>query len=364
MTTPAGELVLEDVVKEFPGGRGGPVRAVDGVSFRLEPGALVTLLGPSGCGKTTTLRLIAGFEQPTAGRLLLDGRLLNDVPPNRRDMAMVFQSYAIFPHLNVWENVTYGLRVKRLSEAEIRNKAGEVVALTGLGGLENRQPNQLSGGQQQRVALARALVMEPIVLLFYAPLSTVDARLRVQMREQIRSLQQQFGITAVYVTHDQAEAMVLSDLVVVMDRGRVEQAGTPFEVYRRPATRFVADFIGRANFVPARVEAITPQGARLSALGGTFTVPADGHDLSAGREVTLVVRPDAVVLGDAAGDAAGLRGVVRRAWFVGPQHDYLVVVGGQPLAVVEHDPLGRPPRPAGSPVAVTLLADALAVLLS
>ena len=357
-----GELVLEDVAKEFPGGRGGPVRAVDGVSFRLEPGHLVTLLGPSGCGKTTTLRLIAGFEQPTAGRLLLDGRLLNDVPPNRRDMAMVFQSYAIFPHLNVFENVTYGLRVKGLSEAEIRRKSGAIVELTGLGGLENRQPNQLSGGQQQRVALARALVMEPKVLLFDEPLSNLDAKLRVQMREQIRGLQQQFAITAVYVTHDQAEAMVLSDLVVVMNRGRVEQAGTPFEVYRRPTTRFVADFIGRANFVPARVASLTPGGVSLSALGATLTIPADGNDLAAGREVTLVVRPDAVVLGDTARAPNDLRGVVRRAWFVGPQHDYLVEIGGYPLAVVEHDPLGRPPRAPGTEVAVTLLTEALAVL--
>ncbi len=364
MTGWAGELVLEDVFKAFPGGRGGPVRAVDGVSFRLEPGALVTLLGPSGCGKTTTLRLIAGFERPSAGRILLDGRVINDVPANRRDMAMVFQSYAIFPHLNVFENVTYGLRVKGLKEDEVRRKAGEVTEVTGLTGLENRQPNQLSGGQQQRVALARALVLEPKVLLFDEPLSNLDAKLRVQMREQIRSLQQQFGITAVYVTHDQAEAMVLSDLVVVMNLGRVEQVGTPYEVYRRPATAFVADFIGRANFVTARVLDVHAAVARLSALGGAFSVPADGLGLTRDQDVTLVIRPDAVLLNDPDDGADALRGLVRRAWFVGPQHDYEVEVGGQQLSVVEHDPRGRPPRPRGSEVAVTFLGEALSVLPS
>ena len=358
----SGELVLEAVVKEFVG-RGAPVRAVDGVSISVAPGTLVTLLGPSGCGKTTTLRLIAGFERPDAGRILLDGRAIDDVPPNRRDMAMVFQSYAIFPHLNVFENIAYGLQVRGLESDVVRRKVGELAELVGLSGLENRQPNQLSGGQQQRVALARALVLEPKVLLFDEPLSNLDAKLRVQMREQIRALQQRFGITSVYVTHDQAEAMVLSDLVVVMNRGIVEQAGTPFEVYRRPATAFVADFMGRANFVRGKVLEASAAAARVAALGTTLTVPGGEPPLAAGDAVTLVIRPNAVVLTDPTADANGaLRGVVRRAWFVGPQHDYEVVVDGQPLAVVEHDPVGRLPRPVGSDVELEILADALAVV--
>jgi iron(III) transport system ATP-binding protein len=357
-----GELVLEEVVKEFVG-RGAPVRAVDGVSIGVAPGTLVTLLGPSGCGKTTTLRLIAGFERPDAGRILLDGRAIDDVPANRRDMAMVFQSYAIFPHLDVFENIAYGLRVRRLKDDALRRKVGEVAELTGLAGLEHRQPNQLSGGQQQRVALARSLVMEPKVLLFDEPLSNLDAKLRVQMREQIRALQQRFGITAVYVTHDQAEAMVLSDLVVVMNRGRVEQAGTPFEVYRRPATAFVADFMGRANFVPGTVLDASAAGARVAALGTTLTVPSGGPPLAAGDPVTLVVRPNAVLLRDATDGSNGApRGTIRRAWFVGPQHDYEVVVDGQPLAIVEPDAVGRMPRPPGSVVELEILADALAIL--
>ena len=221
MTTPAGELVLEDVVKEFPGGRGGPVRAVDGVSFRLEPGALVTLLGPSGCGKTTTLRLIAGFEQPTAGRLLLDGRLLNDVPPNRRDMAMVFQSYAIFPHLSVYENVSYGLRVKKLSEAEIRRKAGEVIDVTGLTGLENRQPNQLSGGQQQRVAIARALVNNPAIIWADEPTGNLDSDTSREVLDLMLTLNRENGQTFVIVTHDPGVG-ALADRIIYMKDGRIE----------------------------------------------------------------------------------------------------------------------------------------------
>src|SRR5439155_1680650 len=193
----------------------------------------VTLLGPSGCGKTTTLRLIAGFESPTGGYIVLDGRSLDDVSPNRRDMAMVFQSYAIFPHLNVLENIAYGLKIKKLSAAEIRRKITEVLHLTALTGLEHRAPHQLSGGQQQRVALARALVMEPKVLLFDEPLSNLDAKLREQMRAEIRRIQQALGITRGYVTHDQAEAMTLSDRIVVMNKGRIAQIGTAQQIYRR-----------------------------------------------------------------------------------------------------------------------------------
>ncbi|MEZ4673156.1 MAG: ABC transporter ATP-binding protein [Caldilineaceae bacterium] len=247
-------LDLTNVSKIFPArGGGGEVAAVDNVSIGIAEGQLVTLLGPSGCGKTTTLRMIAGFEFPTNGSIVLDGVVINDQPPNVRDMAMVFQSYAIFPHLNVYENVIYGLKIKGLSRDEIRRQAGRVMEITELNGLEQRAPNQLSGGQQQRVALARALVMEPKVLLFDEPLSNLDAKLRIQMRTEIRRIQQELGITSIYVTHDQEEAMVLSDQIVIMNKGRTEQIGSAVEIYRRPVNRFVADFIGRANFVPVRV---------------------------------------------------------------------------------------------------------------
>ncbi|MBE9473168.1 MAG: ABC transporter ATP-binding protein, partial [Chloroflexi bacterium] len=240
-------LVLDNLVKTF--GRRGQVRAVNRLSLEIHQGEFVTLLGPSGCGKTTTLRLIAGFEFPTSGRILLDGEVINDLPPNKRPMAMVFQNYALFPHMSVFDNISYGLKVKRQPPDLIRESVEIVMQLMNLVGLGDRMPHQLSGGQQQRVALARALVMQPRVLLFDEPLSNLDAKLRVQMRVEIRRLQQRLGITTVYVTHDQAEAMSLSDRVVVIRDGQIEQVGTPSEIYQQPASLFVADFIGRANFI-------------------------------------------------------------------------------------------------------------------
>src|SRR5665648_2954 len=243
-------LTLENITKVFPAhGNVGEVTAVHNVSLEINKGELVTLLGPSGCGKTTTLRMIAGFEFPNEGKIILDGKEINSLPPHNRDMSMVFQSYAIFPHLTVYENVAYGLNVQRLNKKIISERVNQVLDLVHLEGLGDRPPGQLSGGQQQRVALARALVMEPKVLLMDEPLSNLDAKLREEMRTEIRLRQQQLSITSVYVTHDQIEAMTLSDRIVVMNQGIIEQIGTPVEVYRFPISRFVADFIGRANFV-------------------------------------------------------------------------------------------------------------------
>ncbi|NCC98023.1 MAG: ABC transporter ATP-binding protein, partial [Synergistales bacterium] len=246
------------------------------------------LLGPSGCGKTTLLRMIAGFEDPSEGDLYFGDRRVNNVAPNRRNATLVFQSYAIFPHLNVFENIAFGLRLKGLREGDIRSKMEKVVHMVGLGGMETRRPSQLSGGQQQRVALARAIVMEPELLLFDEPLSNLDAKLREQMRIDIRRLQKALGITSVYVTHDQAEAMSISDRVVVMKDGRIEQSGCPVELYARPRNRFVADFIGKANFL----EGTASEGGIL--LGGK-SYPMDTA-LSEVGEVQVVARPEAVVL--------------------------------------------------------------------
>src|SRR5690606_25334858 len=221
----------------------------DDVDLEVEKGQLVTLLGPSGCGKTTLLRMIAGFEEPTHGEVWFGERRVDKLAPNARDTAMVFQSYAIFPHLNVYENVAFGLRMKRMPTKALRERVGRVLELVGLTPMAERAPSALSGGQQQRVALARCIVMEPRLLLFDETLSNLDAKLREQMRIEIRDLQQRLGITSVYVTHDQIEAMSMSDLVVVMNAGRVEQVGPPEEIYARPRSRFVADFIGKANFV-------------------------------------------------------------------------------------------------------------------
>ena len=228
-------------------------KAVDDVSINIAPGQFVALLGPSGCGKTTTLRMIAGFESPDEGEIYLGDEAINALTPNKRDTAMVFQSYALFPHMNIFDNVAYGLKLRGVSKEEIRRRVFEMLDLVGLEGMENRYTNQLSGGQQQRVALARALVVEPGVLLFDEPLSNLDAKLRVQMRTEIRRIQQQLGITAVYVTHDQSEAMSIADTIIIMKKGIIAQMGSPREIYYNPDSEFVADFIGEANFIRGQV---------------------------------------------------------------------------------------------------------------
>ena len=333
-------LELTRIAKHFQSREGaGVVRAVDDVSVSIERGEFVTLLGPSGCGKTTTLRLIAGFEFPTEGAIMLDGVKINDLPPNRRDMAMVFQSYAVFPHLNVFENIAYGPRLKKFSEQEIRRKVSDVLTLTELQGLENRAPNQLSGGQQQRVALARALVMQPKVLLFDEPLSNLDAKLRVMMRSEIRRIQQGLGITSVYVTHDQDEAMVLSDKIVVMNKGRVQQVGSAVEIYRRPINRFVADFIGRANFLPVQVTGQEKNGWSFSLFDMPLSAPAAAPSVAVGQPALLMVRPESMSLStDRPAQGASLAATVVRTSYLGTLAEYELELQGQRAIAVRHDP--------------------------
>ncbi|MEX2536433.1 MAG: ABC transporter ATP-binding protein [Trueperaceae bacterium] len=296
--TPAQEIGaapvrLEAVSKTFSG----DVVAVDALDLTIEPGSLVTLLGPSGCGKTTTLRMIAGLERATGGRILIDDQDVTRLPANLRDVTMVFQSYALFPHMNVFDNVAYGLRVARVSGADLTRQVAEALEMVGMEGLEKRSSAALSGGQQQRVALARALVMQPRALLFDEPLSNLDAKLRRRVRQDIRDLQQRLGITSVYVTHDQEEALAISDLIVVMQNGRVQQTGSPFELYTRPANRFVADFIGSASFLPGNSD-----GEYVDVGGYRF-----GHrqKIEPG-EVTVMVRPEAVLLAAEMDTADGL----------------------------------------------------------
>ncbi len=328
-------LTLDHLTKKFParGKQVGEVMAVDDVSLNIGKGQFVTLLGPSGCGKTTTLRLIAGFEFPTAGHITLDQQQLENVPPNRRDMAMVFQSYAIFPHLSVFENIAYGLKVKKLATSEIKRRIEEVTKLTQLTGLEDRAPNQLSGGQQQRVALARALVVEPKVLLFDEPLSNLDAKLREEMRFEIRDLQKRVGITAIYVTHAQEEALVMSDQIASMHRGKLAQLGTPEEIYERPRSRFVADFIGLSDFIPARVESFDAQTARVTAANTPFIVRiAEG--IAQGQSILLHIRPYEIEFVDDTVDQNVLKGRVKQATYLGNIVDYRVdIEGGTELRV-------------------------------
>ncbi len=353
-------LRLVNVTKVFPGRGGeGEVTAVDNVSLTIEEGELVTLLGPSGCGKTTTLRMIAGFEFPSSGEIYLDGKTVNDLPPHKRDMSMVFQSYAIFPHLSVYENVAYGLKVQRLPKKEVEERVATTLDLVELGGYEKRAPNQLSGGQQQRVALARALIMEPKVLLMDEPLSNLDAKLREQMRGEIRRIQKVLGITSVYVTHDQVEAMTISDRVVVMNEGRIDQVGTPTEIYRHPQSQFVADFIGRANFIPGNVRSQHDGRLDVDFMGHTMTVPAAEAHYEKGAEVTVVVRPEMMVLNP---PEAHVDGVVRSASYLGNVTEYVVEVAGQLLALVESDPRHITIHQPGEEIQIAFLEDCLYVL--
>ncbi len=330
--TEAHSLVLEAVTKVFETPEGRLVTAVDHVSLTIGQGEFVTLLGPSGCGKTTTLRLIAGFEFPNSGRILLDGKDIAHTPPNKREMAMVFQSYALFPHLTVFENIAYGLQLRRKSKAEITRIVHEMMELVNLTGLEHRRPTALSGGQQQRVALARAMAVQPKVLLFDEPLSNLDAKLRVALRSEIRQLQKRLGITSVYVTHDQAEAMSLSDRIVVMNNGRVEQVSTPAALYTRPATRFVADFIGRANFINVQVSAVRDGHALIHLWGHEMAVPA--HEAVRPGPATLMLRPEAIRASRDGGECCGcFTGRVRSATILGNSMEYEIETHGQAISV-------------------------------
>lgn len=312
------------------------VRAVDDLSLEVKTGELVTLLGPSGCGKTTGLRMIAGFEAPTAGEVTIDGERVTHLPPHVRSTAMVFQSYAIFPHLTVSENVAFGLEMRGVPAVEVARRVAAMLELVDLPGLGGRSPEQLSGGQQQRVALARALITEPKVLLFDEPLSNLDAKLRAEMRGEIRAIQRRLGITGIYVTHDQAEAMALSDRIVVMRAGRIEQVGTPVEIYARPATRFVAEFIGRVNFLPTVVD---------------------------GRSLLAVIRPETLRLETA--DSAPPdrpRGRVRKAVFLGSVAEYEVAVDDTVLLVSVANPLEQGLFQEGDAVAVRMPDPPLALV--
>ena len=310
--------------------------AVKDTSLEITPGSFVTLLGPSGCGKTTTLRMIAGFESPDEGEIYLGGEPINALTPNKRDTAMVFQSYALLPHYNIFDNVAYGLKLRKMDKATIKEKVTKILALVGLEGMEERMTNQLSGGQQQRVALARALVLEPGVLLFDEPLSNLDAKLRVTMRTEIRRIQQEAGITAIYVTHDQSEAMALSDRIIIMEKGVVAQIGTPQEIYYHPASEFVADFIGEANFLKGKLSDKDGDGGIVTVEG--HAVPVVGVDqLADGKDCTLVLRPESAVLAD----SGILPCKVIVSCFMGSYQNYHVMVGDTLVKITDYNPRNK-----------------------
>ncbi|HYH93965.1 MAG TPA: ABC transporter ATP-binding protein [Candidatus Saccharimonadales bacterium] len=334
------EIRLVDLEKRFGG-----VRAVDGVTLDVEAGEFFSLLGPSGCGKTTTLRMIGGFELPTAGRILLRGRDITMDPPDKRPVNMVFQNYALFPHLDVGDNVAFGLKRAHVAKGDITRRVGEALGLVRLEGYERRKPNQLSGGQQQRVALARALVNRPTVLLLDEPLGALDLKLRRQLQLELKRIQTEVGITFVYVTHDQEEALTMSDRIAVMQAGKVEQLGTPEELYERPATRFVADFIGTTNLLRGVVE---PDGQVRLSSGEATRVAHDG--LGTGAEVELSVRPEAIDL--VPPEAIGaLRGRVEQVAYLGNSVSYQVRTSGGLILSVLASKTG-PRLPVDSDVAV------------
>ncbi|HPZ15282.1 MAG TPA: ABC transporter ATP-binding protein [Sphaerochaeta sp.] len=321
----------DDKQKEFT--------AVSHVDIEINEGEMVTFLGPSGCGKTTTLRIISGFETQTSGDVFIDGELVNDLPANKRNTSMVFQSYAIFPHLSVSQNIGFGLDLKGLKKNVIKAEVGKIMDMMGLSSLGNRRPSQLSGGQQQRVALARAIVNAPGVLLFDEPLSNLDAKLREQMRIEIRRIQQQFGITSIYVTHDQSEAMTVSDRIVVMDKGEIKQIGTPFEIYSRPLNRFVADFIGRANFIEGQVCALSDT-LSIKVNGKELSFPSFNPDVEEGKTGVVVIRPEGLVLGGP--DSSALfNGTVSHTAYLGSTMEYEITVDGRdtPIIAVSNNPV-------------------------
>ena len=324
-------VALERLSKRF-----GNVVAVADVSLDVPEGQITTLLGPSGCGKTTLLRLIAGFFPPDGGEIRIKGVRVDHLPPQRRSTAIVFQDYALFPHLNVFDNVAYGLRRRHRPALEIKRRVGEILTFLGLEGLEEGAPLRLSGGQQQRVALARALVVEPDVLLLDEPLSNLDAKLRTRVRTELKEIQQSLGKTTIFVTHDQEEALSISDWVAIMDAGRIRQMGTPVEVYTHPADRFVADFVGIANFLPATVRDTRSEGLLVECPLGLLSIPPRG-DLTRGQRLTILLRPEAVRLSFEP-SAGRLQGRIRSTSFLGATRRHRVQVGDLSLTVDEPSP--------------------------
>jgi spermidine/putrescine ABC transporter ATP-binding subunit len=351
------ELEVRNLVKRFTA-----QSVVGPLSFSVEVGEFVSLLGPSGCGKTTTLRCIAGFETPTEGSILLNGVSIEGQPPNRRNIGLVFQTYALFPHLTIFENVAFGLRLRRVGDAQLRQRVGHALELVGLPELAARYPRQLSGGQQQRIAIARCVVLEPRILLFDEPLSNLDLKLRLAMRRELRELQRRLGKTAVYVTHDQGEALALSDRIVVMSNGRIEQIGSPQEIYERPANAFVADFIGSSNLLEATV--VGSDGAATIINAGGLMLRTGVVTHASGTRILAMVRPERIRVAatqQAAGDNT-LPARISEATYLGQDlHLRLRVDGGQELSAVAQG--NAAPRLApGEEVVLTVDAADILVL--
>ena len=330
--------------------------AVKDTSLTIEPGSFVTLLGPSGCGKTTTLRMIAGFESPDEGEIYLGDEAINALTPNKRDTAMVFQSYALLPHYNVFDNVAYGLKLRKVPKDEIQKRVMKILDLVELTGMEGRMTNQLSGGQQQRVALARALVIEPSVLLFDEPLSNLDAKLRVQMRTTIKKLQRRLGITTIYVTHDQEEALAISDRIAVMKDGVIHHCGRPDNIYQRPADVFVATFIGKTNLLAGQMSEENGQAYITVCGSGRIPFHTIRPDAVGSREVILSIRPEEFKVWRDGETSEGLRATIRDSVFLGPNtHYFAQLENGEEVEIIQESEIDSMIRP-GSSILLTINA--------
>lgn len=346
---------IENINKTFPG-----VHALSNITQQIESGEFFTLLGPSGCGKTTLLRTIAGFYRQDSGHLYIADRLIDDIPAHHRDTGMVFQNYAVFPHMTVFENVAFGLKTRKMNMPDIERRVARVLELARLQGYEARTPDQLSGGQQQRVGLARAMVIEPQVLLMDEPLSNLDAKLRVDMREEIRDIQQQLATTTVYVTHDQEEALVISDRIAVMKLGVIQQVGTSWEIYKEPANTFVASFVGNTNFIEGAISAARANSAEITVNGHTLKVPAPQKAVD---HVKLAVRPEDLLIAmePATGEEfSSMPGTIAKTTFTGSLVQYTVDCGHGALMQVErHKPQRDALIPTGAEVHVILPLQAM-----
>lgn len=353
---PGGAVQLVGLHKTF-----GETTAVDNLDLEIRPGEFFSLLGPSGCGKTTTLRLIAGFERPTAGQILVDDKDMASTPPHLRPVNTVFQSYALFPHLTVGDNVAFGLKYKNLSKQEAADRVGQALDLVRLRGFEKRKPTQLSGGQQQRVALARSLVLNPSVLLLDEPLGALDAKLRKALQIELKALQEDVGITFIYVTHDQEEALTMSDRLAVMSEGRIEQLGTPSEVYEQPSSAYVAEFLGLSNLMAAEALGVSANGGCRLKLGAHELVAGAGAVGSTGP-VSVCIRPERIVIGDLDGNT--VPGVVDRVVYMGPMLQVLIDVEGIGSVQAVFPNRGSTTLRRGDAVSVGMPQDALRVLVA
>jgi spermidine/putrescine transport system ATP-binding protein len=356
--TAGGRVELINLVKHFDG-----IKAVGGINLDVAAGEFFSLLGPSGCGKTTTLRLIAGFERPTEGQILLDGKDMAQTPPHRRNVNTVFQSYALFPHLRVADNIGFGLRFRQVPKDEVADRIKRALSLVRLEGFEDRKPNQLSGGQQQRVALARALILNPSVLLLDEPLGALDAKLRKALQIELKSIQEEVGITFIYVTHDQEEALTMSDRIAVMTEGRIEQIGSPQQIYEEPATAYVADFLGVANLMDAHSEGPAGAGACRIRLGESELL-ASGGDVGATGDVRVVIRPERVRVGPHGQTGPNhIPGMVERVVYVGPLTQVIVhLAPGETIQAMLPNQGREMSYSQGTAVSVELPPEALRVL--